>query len=229
MLACPITCNRRGDFNCQGPPRCLSCLGEFRRTVPRREWRVKRPGLCAPALLIISFLLLQPRLATPQTPRSQGAPAAPAPATTQSKPDNSEEPFIVESLATRARFENDGTGRLETTARVRIQTEAGVQAFGQLAFPYNSATERFTIPYVRAGRADAGPAETWRAAAPGDMHDNEVEAAPDAPLYDDAREKHVTVPPLHPGDTLEYRISEVIFQPLAPGQFWYQFDFEKNA
>ena len=134
----------------------------------------------------------------------------------------------MESLATRARFENDGTGRMETTARIRVQSDAGVRAVSQLVFPYNSAAERFEIPYVRVGRAD-GPPESRRAAAPGDVQDVVSEVVRDAPLYAEAREKHVTVPPMHPGETLEYQIVEVIFHPLTPGQFWFQYDFERNA
>jgi len=135
----------------------------------------------------------------------------------------------VESLATHARFENDGTGRLETNARIRVQSDEGVRALSELVFPYNSATEKLDIPYVRVGRADGGTPESRREAAPGDVQDLVTQVARDAPLYNDAREKHVTVPAMHPGDTLEYQIAEVIFQPMAPGQFWYQFEFEKNA
>jgi len=135
----------------------------------------------------------------------------------------------VESLATHARFESDGTGRLETTARIRVQSDDGARALSELVFPYNSATERLEIPYVRVGQTDGSAPQSRREAAPGDMQDLAAQVVRDAPLYNDAREKHVTVPAMHPGDTLEYQIAEVIFQPMAPGQFWYQFEFEKNA
>lgn len=164
-----------------------------------------------------------------RTSWSQGAPAAtqtsPASAASQKTPDYSHEPFIVESLATRARFENDGTGRIETTARIRVQTDAGIQAFGQLVFPYNAITERLEIYYVRVERADGTKVEATLATA----QDAPPQAVRDAPLYNGPREKTVTVPALHSGDVLSYQSAEIISQPLAPGQFWYEYRFEKTA
>ena len=77
---------------------------------------------------------------------AQQLPAAPS---TSKQPDYSQEAYVVESQRTVYRFENDGTGRKEVTARIRVQTEAGVEAFGQLIFGYSSANESVQIPYVR--------------------------------------------------------------------------------
>jgi len=44
------------------------------------------------------------------------------------------EAFVVEQDSTRIAFENDGTASRESTARVRIQSGAGVQRFGVLTF-----------------------------------------------------------------------------------------------
>ena len=44
------------------------------------------------------------------------------------------------------RFETDGTGRKESIARIRVQSEAGVQQWGQLQLGYNSANERRRLP-----------------------------------------------------------------------------------
>src|SRR6202451_3519819 len=81
-------------------------------------------------------------------------PTAPAPPATASKPadskhDYSQEAFVVEQLRSSYRFENDGTGRKETVARIRVQSEAGVQQWGQIQLGYNSANERIEIDYVR--------------------------------------------------------------------------------
>src|SRR2546426_11739302 len=68
---------------------------------------------------------------------------------TPPKADNGEEAFIFERILNRARFENDGTGVEETEAVIRIQSQAGVEQFGQLVFGYSSATEQLKVEYVR--------------------------------------------------------------------------------
>src|SRR5262245_25763123 len=89
--------------------------------------------------LVLSFLT--PALLAQQT-------AAPAPA------DYSQEAYIVEQSRTTYRFEKDGTGRRERYMRVKAQSEAGVQAWGQLALGYNSANERIEIGFVRVHKSD---------------------------------------------------------------------------
>lgn len=78
------------------------------------------------------------------------------------KPDYSKEGYVIEQVRSHFRFESDGTGREENTVRVRVQSEAGVQRWGQLRFGYNSANEKLDITYVRVLKADgtvvtAGP------------------------------------------------------------------------
>ena len=53
--------------------------------------------------------------------------------------------------------------------------------------------------------------------------------ARDAPEYTDYKEKHITVPSLHAGDTIEYEIVTRIVKPLAPNQFWYEQNFLSSA
>src|SRR5258708_38542765 len=65
------------------------------------------------------------------------------------KADNAEEASVFERILNRARFENDGTGVEETEAVIRIQSQAGVEQFGQLIFGYSSATEQLKVEYVR--------------------------------------------------------------------------------
>src|SRR5438045_1887585 len=84
----------------------------------------------------------------------QTLPAAPSTAKTDEKPpDYSEEAYVIESQHTAYRFDNDGRGRKEVTARIRVQTEAGVDLLGQLVFGYSSANESVQIPYVRVRKA----------------------------------------------------------------------------
>ena len=171
-------------------------------------------------LLTIPTAAAQEKTATPQA-----AETAAAQGTAKKTPDYSQEPFIVESLSTHARFENDGTGRIATVARIRVQNDAGVRALNEMVFAYNGAAERMDVPYVRVRHADGSTTE----APSGSIQDLAAQAVRDAPLYSDAREKHLSVPPLHPDDVVEYQVIEIIQQPLISGQFWFEHDFEKNA
>src|SRR4051812_9172952 len=64
-------------------------------------------------------------------------------------PAHPEEAAVVEQSRTRLRFEKDGTGQRDVYVRLRIQSEAGVQHFGQLMFGYNAGNERMAILFVR--------------------------------------------------------------------------------
>jgi tetratricopeptide (TPR) repeat protein/transglutaminase-like putative cysteine protease len=145
-------------------------------------------------------------------------------AASQTKPDKSstaQEAAVVEQLTTRVHYENDGTGTVEHTMSVRIQSEAGIQRYGQLVFGYTSATEKLDVNYVRvrkpSGQVVETPAETAQDFAP--------EVLRSAPMYSDYRERHVTVAGLRPGDVLEYRTTNQIISSLAPGQFWFEYSF----
>ena len=138
--------------------------------------------------------------------------------------DYSQEAFVVEQYRTTLRFENDGTGRKETVTRIRVQSEAGVQQWGQIQIGYNSANEKVEIAYVRVIKADG----TIVKAGDDAVQDLSTPVEREAPVYTDFRQKHITVPGLRPGEVLEYDIVTVIHTPLAPGQFWTDYDFDKN-
>ncbi len=142
----------------------------------------------------------------------------------EAKHDYSQEAFVVEQYRSRYRFESDGTGRRETVARIRVQSEAGVQQWGQLQEGYNSANERLEIAYVRVIKADG----TVVKATDDAVQDLSAPIEQQAPVYTDYRQKHITVPGLRPGEVLEYDMVTVIHTPLAPGQFWADYDFDKN-
>ncbi|MGA8763109.1 MAG: DUF3857 domain-containing protein, partial [Candidatus Sulfotelmatobacter sp.] len=151
-----------------------------------------------------------------------GEPAAPNPV--EKKRDYSQEGFVVEQLGVHYRFESDGTGRKEIIARIHVQSEAGVQQWGQLQFGYNSANEKLEIPYVRVLKKDGSVVKAGDDA----VQDLSAPIERDAPVYTDYRQKHVTVPGLRPGEVLEYDLVTVIHTPLAAGQFWADYDFDKN-
>ena len=152
------------------------------------------------------------------------APAIEKPAPKTDKKDYSEESFVIEQVRTHFRFEKDGTGRKETIARVRVQSEAGVEQWGQVLIGYNSANEKVEIPYVRVLKKDG----TVVTAPPDSVQDLSAPVEREAPVYTDYRQKHITVPGLRPGEVLEYDVATVIHTPLAPGQFWTEYDFDKN-
>src|ERR1039458_9585163 len=158
-----------------------------------------------------------------------GTPAAKAVGTAASKPedpkhDYSQEAFVIEQYRSRYRFESDGTGRKETVARIRVQSEAGVQQWGQIPVGYNSANERVEIAYVRVIKADGSVVKAGDDA----VQDLSAPVEHEAPVYTDYRQKHITVPGLRPGEVLEYDMVTVIHTPLAAGQFWADYEFDKN-
>src|SRR5438105_14933477 len=105
-------------------------------------------------LAVLAFLIssLLSTLAA-QQPETMPAAAAAAKAAEEKK-DYSQESFVIEKVLTRFRFETDGTGRKETIARVRVQSEAGGEQWGQGVLGYNSANERCRVPYRRGPKGD---------------------------------------------------------------------------
>jgi hypothetical protein len=162
---------------------------------------MSRVAACALALFVFVFA------------SGQNSPA-PAP------PDLSHEAFVFEHLNESVRFEDNGSGMRESTAAIRIESQAGVQAFGQLVFGYSTANQDLTIDYVRVRERDGQvintPASSTQDFAP--------EVLREAPMYSDYRERHISVVGIHPGVTLEYHTITRV-KPLAPGQFWYEYDF----
>ncbi len=177
-----------------------------------------------PASAVLGAALLLAASAYPQQVEKKPADASAA-STAPAAPDYSQEPFVIEQYHVRARFENDGTGRRETLVRFRVQSEAGVQQLGQLVFGYNSSNERMEIGSVEVRKSDG----TTISAPPDAVQDMTGPVAREAPMYTDLRQKHVTVPGLRPGETLTYHVTAQLHTPLAPGQFWLEHDFLKDA
>jgi tetratricopeptide (TPR) repeat protein/transglutaminase-like putative cysteine protease len=168
--------------------------------------------------------------AVPQSPQAppaqqrQEPSAEKAQATEQKQPDYSQEAYVIERMTTSYRFEKDGAGRREQSFRVKVQSDAGVETFGQLVFPYSSANEKLDIEQVSVRKSD-GKVVTASASA---VQDLTAPISREAPVYTDLRQKHVTVPGLRPGDTLEYRVVWRIITPLAPNHFWLEHEFLKR-
>ena len=157
---------------------------------------------------------------TPQQPTVVSPPQTGAEQSTA--PDYSQEAYVVEHYHQAMRFENDGTGRDQLDAQVRIVSESGVQALGQLKVGYSALSDKLEIVYVRVRKPDG----TVIAAQESAIQDLTL---PDAPVYTDYHEKHISVPSLRPGDTLEYEFVRTTTTPLAPGQFWTSVNFSDKG
>ena len=139
--------------------------------------------------------------------------------------DYSKEAAVVDVIAVKTRFENDGTSVQELNLKARIQSDAGVQRYGLLTFSYESATQAVEIDYVRVHKPDGTIVVT-----PADnVQDLDAGITREAPFYSDLREKHVAVKGLSPGDTLEYLVRWRTTKSLAPGQFWYEYNFQHDS
>ncbi len=167
---------------------------------------------CALFFTLLFFLALPASVAIGR-PSGQVAKAA----------DYSKEPFVLEKVVTKIVVENDGTYTSATTARMRIQSQAGVKQFGMITFPYASATSTLDIVYVRVTKPDNRVVETPAE----NVLDMPADITREAPFYSDLKEKQVAVKGLEIGDILEYEYRNSVKNPLAPGQFWLSFNFEQ--
>jgi len=149
---------------------------------------------------------------------------AQSPSPTDVKPDYSREAFVSEQDFTRIAFDNDGTSTRETTARIRIQSDAGVQRFGLLTFPYENSAGTVDIDYVRVRKPDGSAVLT----PPDNVQDMASETSRQAPFYSDLREKHVAVKGMGVGDVLEFQAHWHTTKPLVPGQFWFSYNFSHD-
>src|SRR5260370_41598800 len=86
------------------------------------------------------------------------------------KSDTSKEALVYERIRDTVRYENDGTGVEEITAAIKLQSQAGIEAVGQLVVGYSSATEDLQGDYGRARKPDGnvveGPASATHRVAP---------------------------------------------------------------
>jgi transglutaminase-like putative cysteine protease/Flp pilus assembly protein TadD len=153
------------------------------------------------------------------------APPHEPPSSSTASPEKAEEAAVIERILNRVRFENDGTEVSETEAVVRIQSQAGVEEFGQLVFGYSSATEKLEVAYVRVRKPDGQVIATPESTA----QDFAPDVLREAPMYSDYRQRHISVAALQPGDTLEYRTVTRVTTPLASGNFWYEYTFPKGV
>lgn len=175
-------------------------------------------------LTVVSALSVACCTLQAQSP-SQPTDAKPAAAKDSSNKDFSKEAYVIEQNSSRVTFENDGTSASESTAKIRIQSDAGVQHWGILSFPYENSTQIVEIDYVRVRKPD----NTLITTSAEGIQDMPSEVSRQAPLYSDLKEKHLAVKGLSAGDVLEFQSHTRTTKPLAPGQFWFAFSFPHDG
>jgi tetratricopeptide (TPR) repeat protein len=171
-------------------------------------------------LLLVLLLMGTSTAQSPKTAQDKSTEAKPS----ETKPDYSKEAFIDEQDSTKVTAENDGTSNRTTSTRIRIQSDAGVQRYGVLTFPYQNAIETIAIDYVRVQKPDGTTIITPEES----IQDMPAEITRQAPFYSDLREKHIAVKGLGAGDILEYQVHWQTTKPLAPGQFWFAFNAPRD-
>lgn len=187
--------------------------------IPISAQQAPTPPQQAPAISP-STSIPNPSKPAPNAPIKDTPQAGPAQA--PSAPDYSQQAFVIQHYKQSVRFENDGTGREELEAQIKINSESGVQALGQLKVGYSALSDQMDIAYVRVRKPD-GSLVTAQPAAIQDL------TIPDAPVYTDYHQKHISVPSLRPGDVLEYQYVRTIVNPLTPGQFWTSYNFAERG
>lgn len=170
-------------------------------------------------------------VSSPERPTNASAKSRPAETADAADPadlktiNQADEAIIIERLVTRAKWDSDGTGTRETTAIMRVQSEAGVQGLAVLSFPYTSENETVEMDYVRVRKSDGTVVNTPSY----NIQDMPADVTRVAPMYSDIHEKHVTVKGLGVGDTLEYVVRYRATKPEVAGHFWFEYSFEKDA
>ena len=171
---------------------------------------------------VVLFCLLLAACGLPLLLRAQ-APPPPPQASPAAK--TADEAVVFDRIENRIRFEDDGTGQRETTAVIRVQSQAGVEETGQLVFGYSSATEDFEVKYVHVRKPDGQVIETPASGA----QDFAPDVLRQAPMYSDYRQRHISVSGLAAGDVLEYDVIVHVKSALAPRQFWYEHVFPRGV
>jgi tetratricopeptide (TPR) repeat protein/transglutaminase-like putative cysteine protease len=146
-------------------------------------------------------------------------------AATQAKTDYSQEPYVIESTSTKVWFENDGTAAREQTSIIRVQNDTGVQQWGLIEFPFQSANQTVDVDYVRVRKPDGSVVAT----PPDNIQDLDAEITRSAPFYSDLRVKHIAVKGLSAGDVLEFQVHWNSAKPLVEGQFWFDYNFTREG
>ncbi len=128
-------------------------------------------------------------------------------------------------MSTKISFQDDGASTREQTSIIRVQNDTGVQQWGLIEFPFQSANQTVDVDYVRVRKPDGSVVTT----PPDNMQDLDAEITRAAPLYSDIRVKHIAVKGLSAGDLLEFQVHWNSTKPLVAGQFWFDYSFTREG
>lgn len=142
----------------------------------------------------------------------------------ESSRDLSKEGAVIDHMLSKVVFQSDGTSVREQRARIRVQSEAGLQQYGLIRFPYQASVEAIEVE-VRVTKPNGSVMTT----PPDSVQDVTSEIYRGVAFYSDLREKHVAVKGLEIGDVVEYFGRWHTNKPLAAGQFWYGYQFVTSA
>jgi tetratricopeptide (TPR) repeat protein len=168
------------------------------------------------AVTLMGVCVFLPARAAAQDAKPPGN-AAPA--------DYSNQAGVIENLRTTVVYHTDGTWTTTREGTVKVQSQAGVQAFGMMNFPYASATTTMQLVYLRVTKPDKTVVTTPTENA----LDIPAQITQQAPFYSDLKVLQVAVKGLEAGDTLDFEWRADTTKPLDPGQFWNSYNFLRNA
>jgi tetratricopeptide (TPR) repeat protein len=127
-----------------------------------------------------------------------------------------DEPFVFERSDTTVTMKADGTGETVLHVILHVQSEGVARQFSVLNLSYASANSTGSVDFVRVHKPDGTTVST----PVDDAMEMPAEVSREAPMYSDAKEKHLPVRSLAAGDRLEYQFRTLTTKALAPGQFW---------
>ncbi len=139
--------------------------------------------------------------------------------------DISKEAYVIETSTTKVLVNADGTATREMSSAVRINDDNGVKQFAVLKIPFTSANQVVEIDSVQVRKPDGTVVKT----PDSNIQEMPQEVTSSTPMYSDIREKHVAVRGLGVGDLLEYKVRFRTVKPEVPGQFWFEYSFNKDA
>jgi hypothetical protein len=146
----------------------------------------------------------------------------PPPKSSASPTPAAEVAYTIETLRTRVRFENDGTGTREMSFSVKVLDEQAVRQWGQIPLAYQSESEDLGVRHVQVQKPDGSSSST------GDAGVQDLAVRPPGPIsiFLDLRHKAITVSALRPGDLLTVDAVWTTKKPIAPGQFRFEHSFD---
>jgi tetratricopeptide (TPR) repeat protein len=174
------------------------------------------------SLTALRFLLLSSFAFMPVFAQAPAATPAGSPAKTEES-SLAAEPYVIELIQSKVRFEPDGKGERDLQLRIRVQSESAIREFGVLVYAYSASFENLDVLYARVRKPDGSIVET----PAGDIQELDSAVSREAPMYTDQREKHIAVKSLGVGDILEASLRWTVHDPVAPGHFWFDHNFFK--